>query len=72
MIRDKYRIEGEVRARYIRKHICQDWYEWCEQSATDPRYDIAQGTADAEDVPEHIRKTCDANRTAHYACEWPI
>lgn len=72
MIRERYRVEGTARARYIRKHLCQDWYEWCEQSATDPRYDVAQGTADPEDVPEDIRIICENNKTIHYACEWPL
>lgn len=72
MIREGYRVKGVARARYIRKHRCQDWYEWCEQSAADPRYDVAQGTADPEDVPDYIRKICDNYKGAHYACEWSL
>lgn len=73
VIRTKYRVPGAVRARYIRKKIGQGWYEWCEQSADDPRYDVAQGTCDAEDVPTEIRQQCDSTPpNGAYACAWPF
>lgn len=37
----QYRKEGAARARFVRKVIGQDFYKWCEQSADDPRYDVA-------------------------------
>lgn len=46
-------------------------YRWCEQSATDKRYDLRQGTCDREDLPEAIAAICDAYDGAFYACEWP-
>lgn len=42
---------------------------WCIQS-NDKRYDIEQGTCDAEDLPEEIRKQCDQYTGAFYACQW--
>lgn len=72
MIRDKYRVEGVVKARYVKRHPGNDYYVWCEQSADDPRYDIAQGTCEAEDLPDDIRKKCDEYDGYFYACEWPM
>lgn len=45
---------------------------WCEQNAEEPQYDIAQGTCDAEDLPEQIRKACDEATHIHYAAIWPM
>lgn len=73
MIRTKYRTEGRIKARYVRKAVGQDFYVWCEQLLDDPRYDAAQGTCEAEDLPDSIRAKCDAAEGCHgYACEWPI
>ena len=75
MIRTQYRKPGTAKARYVRKAIGQDFYKWCEQSAEDSRYDIAQGTCDAEDLPPDIRKKCDeleGKNAGFYACEWPL
>lgn len=72
MIRDTYRSPGSVKARYVKKHPGNDYYKWCEQSAVDARYDVAQGTCEAEDLPDDIRAKCDAYDGAHYACEWPL
>lgn len=72
MIRDQYRKEGKTLARYVRKAAGQGFYKWCEQSAENPRYDVAQGTCEPEDLPEDIRKKCDDQHGAFYACEWPI
>lgn len=72
MIRTQYRIPGTAKARYVRKAIGQDFYEWCEQSAEDLRFDIAQGTCEAEDLPPDIRQKCDEHNGAFYACEWPL
>ena len=72
MIRTQYRKPGTAKARYVRKAIGQDFYKWCEQSADDPRYDIAQGTCEAEDLPTDIRQKCDEYNGAFYACEWPL
>lgn len=72
MIRTTYRKEGTTSARYVKKAVGQDFYKWCEQDANDPRYDVAQGTCEAEDLPEHIRKECDSYVGAFYPCEWPL
>ena len=75
MIRTQYRKPGTAKARYVRKAIGQDFYKWCEQSADDPRYDIAQGTCEAEDLPTDIRQKCDeleGKNAGFYACEWPF
>jgi hypothetical protein len=68
----KYGIPGAAKARYVRKATSQNFYEWCEQSAEKPRYDIAQGTCEAEDLPEDVRKKCDEYNGSFYACEWPL
>jgi len=67
----KYRSKGAVRARYVAKSHLDNTYYWCEQSF-DRRYDVAQGTCDAEDLTDDIREICDAYHGVHYACEWPI
>lgn len=72
-IRTKYRTSGKAKARYVRRHTCQDIYVWCEQDAENPRFDVAQGTCDAEDLPADIKQICDeAPITGFYACEWPL
>lgn len=58
--------------RYIRRHHCQDWYVWCEQDAENPWFDIAQGTCEAEDIPEDVKELCDNYKGAFYACAWPF
>ena len=74
MIREKYRVEGNVKARYVKRATGQNFYKWCEQSADDPRYDVAQGTCEAEDLPDEIRQKCDDFKgdIYLYACEWPL
>lgn len=72
MIREQYRVEGAAKARYVRRAIGQDFYKWCEQSAADPRYDVAQGTCEAQDLPADVRAACDAYKGMFYACEWPM
>lgn len=73
MITEAFRGKGEAKARYVRKAAGVDGvYQWCEQSADDPRYDVAQGTCDAEDLPDDIRDKCDRHTgMGTYACEWP-
>ena len=70
MIQTSFRKPGAASARYVRKSI--GCFRWCEQSAIDPRYDIAQGTCDGSDLPEDIRERCDKYNGAFYACEWPL
>lgn len=72
MIRDQYRTGGKARARFVKRAAGQDFYKWCEQSDEDPRYDVAQGTCEAEDLPDDIRAKCDSYDGMHYACEWPL
>jgi hypothetical protein len=72
MIRDKIRKPGRTLARLVRKAIGAEHYEWCEQNADDPRYDLAQGICDADDLPANVRLQCDAYNGPFYACEWPL
>lgn len=57
--------------RYVKKIPSQQKYMWCVQS-NDRRYDFEQGTCDAEDLPEDIRKKCDEYTGSFYACIWPL
>lgn len=68
----RYRVAGKVKARYVAKSALGNCYRWCEQSAENPRYDIAQGTCDAEDLPDDVKIKCDTYDGSHYACEWPL
>jgi len=73
MIVTKYRIDGKTYKRFVRRVILIDnLYQWCEQSAEDHRFDIAQGTCRGEDLPPDIKKQCDEYQGAFYACEWPL
>jgi hypothetical protein len=47
-------------------------YAWCVRDALDKRYDVQQGTCDADDLPEDVRKAADAQRMyiPSYV-EWP-
>lgn len=66
----KFRVAGPVSKRYVRKS--GDVYRWCEQSVTNPAYDVAQGMCDSEDLPDDVRAACDAYTGSFYACEWPL
>lgn len=72
MIRDSYRKEGKTKARFVKKAIGQNFYKWCEQGLDDPRFDVAQGTCDADDLPPEVKARCDEYKGSFYACEWPI
>lgn len=72
MIHTTRRSPGNASARYVRKAINGDGYEWCEKSAADSRYNTATGTCDAADLPDDVRAVCDAYYGAFYACEWPF
>lgn len=71
-IQTTYRIPGPIKARYVGKAACGNHYRWCEQSAKNPAYDIAQGTCSADELPTEIRKKCDEYNGIAYACEWPL
>lgn len=72
MIRVQYQTEGKPGKRFVKKARGQGFYKWCVTNADDPRYDIAQGTCEPEDLPEHIREVCDVYNGCHYAIEWPF
>jgi hypothetical protein len=72
MIRTQYKVSGTAKARYVRKVAGRNLYKWCVQSAEDLRFDIAQGTCEAEDLPPEIRQKCNDYRGRFYACEWPL
>ena len=55
--------------RYVRKIPGQEKYQWCIQS-NDKRYDIEQGTCDAEDLPADVKEKCDQYTGSFYACKW--
>lgn len=73
MIVDKFRKTGKVATtRYVRKSLLsENVYEWCEVGE-DSRYDIAQGTCNGEDLPDHVKDLCDNYSGSFYACEWPL
>lgn len=61
-----------VRTRYVRANIKNGDYSWCEVGS-DPRWDLRQGLALAEEIPEEIRAAADALRgTWPGYVEWPI
>lgn len=73
MIVDTYRRSGAVHKRFVRRALlCNDLYQWCEQSSDDPSLDIAQGTCRGADLPPDIKAKCDEHKGAFYACEWPL
>lgn len=72
MITELFRSAGSAKARYVRRSAVEGVYQWCEQSADDTRYDVAQGTCEASDLPDDIRKKCDEYDGYFYACEWPM
>lgn len=72
MIQTKFRVNKPAMARFVRKGFVPGEYVWCEQSAEDARYDVAQGTCNAEDLPPTIRKKCNEYYGSFYACEWPM
>jgi hypothetical protein len=61
-----------VEKRYVGKGLGKGSpYRWAEVGA-DRRYDIRQGTCDAEDLPEDLRRKCDMSGGFLYATEWPL
>ncbi len=72
MLVEQFRRPGRCKARFVRRMHNSPLYKWCEQNADKPRYDLAHGTCEAEDLPEEIRKKCDEYQGAFYACEWPF
>jgi hypothetical protein len=55
--------------RYVRKIPGEQKYQWCIQSSN-KGYDVEQGTCNAEDLPEDIKKKCDEYNGSFYACKW--
>lgn len=72
MILTTYRSKGAASNRYVKRVHGQDFYRWCEQSAADLRYDVAQGTCTSEDLPDDIRQKCDEYRGSFYPCVWHL
>ncbi len=77
MIKTTYGTINKKGNRYVRKSVGEDQhgrqcYKWCIQNPDKPRYDVAQGTCDADDLPDHIRKQCDTHTGMFYACLWPF
>lgn len=73
MIETTYRTNSKMLLRgerYVKKIPGVQKYMWCVQSCNDKRYDVEQGTCDAEDLPEDVRKKCDEYTGAFYACIW--
>lgn len=72
MIKDSFRTDGDSALRFVRKHhTAKGLYIWCEQSLEDSRLDVAQGTCEAEDLPDDVRELCDKYDGQFYACVWP-
>jgi hypothetical protein len=58
--------------RYVRTLRPNAEYVWCVRDALDPRYDVQQGTCNAEDVPKHIRALADLQQGRAFSyVEWP-
>ena len=56
--------------RYVRWDA-HHGYVWCEKQQRS-RFDFAQGTASADDVPEAVRKEADAQRGRAFSyVKWP-
>lgn len=72
MISERFRTAGRVKARYVRRSAIEGLYQWCEQSADDTRFDVAQGDCHGSDLPPDIKAKCDAYDGCFYACEWPM
>ena len=61
-------VEG---ARMVRASI-EGGYAWLIRDALDLRYDIAQGTCAAEDLPDDVRLAADVMRGHAYGyVDWP-
>lgn len=61
-----------VRARYVRANIKNGDYSWCEVGS-DPRWDLRQGLANADELPDDIRAAADALRgTWPGYVDWPM
>ena len=65
-----HRRDGELK-RYVRRDAIGDGYSWCEKQ-TKSRYDRAQGTCAADDLPEAVRIAADAQRGQAFGyVDWP-
>jgi len=62
----------QVRARYVGKWTVDGPFRFCEVG-DDRRYDIRQGTVDADDLPESVRLAAEA-RAGYIPCyvDWPL
>lgn len=70
-IKTTYHCGGTRGKRYVRRDLVTGAYRWCIQDAKKPRFDAAQGTCEASDLPDDIRAACDAYDGSFYATEWP-
>jgi hypothetical protein len=73
MIKKTYTARGDKidGMRFVR--ACHPTgYVWCIQSNSAKRYDLQQGTCDAEDLPDDVRAAADSllGRAFSYV-EWP-
>lgn len=60
-------VERFVRAQY------GGGYFWCERGTLEKRYDVRQGTCDAEDLNPEIREAADRKLGHAFAyVEWPL
>jgi hypothetical protein len=64
-------VEGKyINRRYVRKMRGKiDTYFWVETN--EKSLTVREGMASGQELPESIRKSCDAYTGAFYACEWP-
>lgn len=59
-------------ARMVRRNAIGSGYRWCEQSSVNPRYDVAQGTCEASDLPDDVRAAADALQGQFFGyVRWP-
>lgn len=68
----KHYDPARVRGRFVRRNAVGVGYSWCEVDRQS-RYDLRQGTANASDLPDDIRKAADDLRQQYFGyVEWPI
>lgn len=62
----------QVVKRYVRKASGADNYNWCEVGK-DRRYDLRQGTVEADELTDDIRALADEQyKTSCHYINWPL
>jgi hypothetical protein len=60
-----------VTARYVRRTCAAGGYDWCEVGQ-DRRYDVRQGTVEADELSDEVRGAADENyKVSMSYVSWP-